>query len=150
MTNLVCNSLGNIWSNNSRYRSCSIRQPHKHSSIAWSYVQVVTTEARENQPTRAHSYNEKGHSCGCSGTKVTTKQQKASRQGECWRRERSKEKNLVDQEKPLIYHTQLTDYSQYLSDDDGRNLFSHPVGQKASTENEAGHQNVRKCRIDSR
>ena len=53
--------------------------------IVRGYVQVVATEARENQPTRAHSYGEESHSCSRRGTKVTTEQEKASRQGESWR-----------------------------------------------------------------
>ena len=78
----MCNSFGNIRSNDSRYSGYGISEAHEHSSVARGNVQVVASEARETQTTRAHGDGEKGHSCGRCGTKVATEEEKATRENE--------------------------------------------------------------------
>ena len=88
-TDLVCNSFGDIRSNNSRYSSQSISEAHEYSSVVRGNVQVVAAKARERQTMRAHGNGEEGHSCHCCGTKVATEKEKATREDESWRRNKS-------------------------------------------------------------
>ena len=85
----MCDGLGYIRSNNTRYGCHHIGQTHQYSTVARSYVQVVAVKARQGQSQRTNGNGEEKNSCHISGAKVAANQKETSSQSEGYRCENS-------------------------------------------------------------